>query len=146
MCRLRNDARICQHFDYARYTVDVTFKQSKRPPGNMPDRKKYLSEKHMFCEYQGKLLVLPIGTCIGCTKCYPGSVSYLEIFWQHEYFHHGDLKKVLRDLHIQEYRNLQEIKYDYWRTLPETTPGSDGGSLSCASQKGFPTFTVTVIQ
>lgn len=45
------------------------------------------------------------------------SVTDLQIFWQNDYFQHAALKKVVRDLNVQDQGLLQELQHNNWAYL-----------------------------
>lgn len=87
MAKLRTRSQAFRNFLDALYATDVTFQLDYSPSGNVQEGSSYYSGKQKSYRYKVECSVLPNGICVGCSKQYPGSKSYLETMRTMEQFH-----------------------------------------------------------
>lgn len=79
MEKLFSRKRNFRKYLYPRYTTDVTFQQSYRSVGSLPDGKLYSSTMHKLYSYKVKMSILHFGLAINTTNPYTVSALDLEI-------------------------------------------------------------------
>ncbi|KAH9146838.1 hypothetical protein AeRB84_009342 [Aphanomyces euteiches] len=89
--------RVFRHFPSARYAVDVTFQQSYKPSGTMPEIKAFYSKKHALYGFKVEVSVHPNGLTIDCSDHARGATANIQIFRVNIDFHRREIKKMADD-------------------------------------------------